>query len=103
MEQSISTTFFRVPDLLTVASEEDAHNIDGPSEFELTFRGIVTEFDEIVMCTNCNYPNCGEDAECSECEESLEGLQRLRFWRLVPDMQDVDISVEPLKRILDDI
>lgn len=98
----METTFFRVPDLLTVASEETAHNIDGPSEFELTLRGIVTEYDEIVMCTNCNYPNLSKDVACVECGESLEGLQRLRFWKLVPDMHDVDISVAALEP-LDDI
>lgn len=88
-------TYFRLPDLMTIASEEGEHAIDGPSEFTVIMTGIILDYDEIVMC-KCNYPNRGEDNTCIACEESLKDLERMRFWRLIPNMQDVDLKIEPL-------
>lgn len=89
------TTYFRLPDLMTIASEEGQHAITDSSEFELTLIGIILDYDEIVIC-ECNYPNHGEDETCVACEESLDGLKRMRFWRLVPNMQEVNLEVRPL-------
>jgi len=89
------TTFFRLPDLMTIASEEDEHDISGPSEFTVIIKGVILHYDDLVLCGKCNYPNRGEDKNCVACKEDLTGLERIRFWRLAPDMQNVELSLEP--------
>lgn len=89
-------TYFRLPDLLTVASHESLHVMHGPAEFKVTLTGVILEYDDIVLC-ECRYPNRGEDANCIVCEKSLEGLERLRFWKLVPNMEDVQLEISPLE------
>ena len=88
-------TYFRLPDLMTIASEEGQHAIDGPSEFEIVLTGVILDYDEIVLC-ECNYPNHGEDTVCVACDKSLSGLERMRFWKMVPNMQDVALNVKSL-------
>lgn len=95
-------TYFRLPDLMTIASEEGEHAIDGPSEFTVTMTGVILDYDEIVLC-ECGYPNRDEDTACVACEKDLKDAKRMRFWRLVPNMQDVDLEVRPLDIGPDDV
>lgn len=88
-------TYFRLPDLMIIASEEGEHAIDGPAEFAVTMTGVILDYDEVVVC-ECKYPNRAEDTICGACEKDLKNAKRMRFWKLVPNMQDVDLEVSPL-------
>lgn len=89
-------TYFRLPDLMTVASEEEQHAIDGPVEFSVTLTGVIMSYDEIVVCSNCDYPNRDDDDKCIACDKVLDNADILRFWKMVPDYSDITLEIRSL-------
>lgn len=90
--------YFRLPDLMVIASEEPAHDIDEPSEFTAVITGVIMDSMDVTTCDNCQFPQDGSNTICANdaCKQTLKESQRIRFWKMAPDMQNVKLDIKSL-------